>query len=249
MLIGGTLLPSAPNITLRNDGAAFLEKSIRVYAQTAVSDNFAWTLHREDNDYLLLRHGRSDSNPMPVVGTEFWQASTGKNAKPILRFTKDTNSIAIGNTLSGNGGGVPKIELNQSGSATFAGDIEAENIALGGMPVAGLGTAPGAKLRGSGDLAIAGEGEAIQIFNVPDGETPSNANETFRLRNDGTVYIGGMITSVPNIKLNASGQCSLVLYMQNGNQELLVVLLLSWKVLPIIQHKSSPTAAPSLLVT
>ena len=108
-----------------------------------------------------------------------------------VALVKNDGSYAIGGVPAS----APNISLNEDGN------IEAENIALGGMPVAGLGTAPGAKLRGSGDLAIASEGEAIQIFNVPDGGTPSNANETFRLRNDGTVYIGGTISSAPNISL------------------------------------------------
>ena len=123
----------------------------------------------------------------------YWDRS-GTSLSPV----NGGDSVLIGGTLPL----APNISLNASGN------IEAENIALGGMPVAGLGTAPGAKLRGSGDLAIASEGEAIQIFNVPDGGTPSNANETFRLRNDGTVYIGGTISSAPNISLNADGTAS-----------------------------------------
>ncbi len=131
-----------------------------------------------------------------------WEANSGSSLNTMYVQVAGDNMTGD-RTL-----GTDKITWNTEGSAEFALDVNARSFLTSGMEYAGLGTAPGVKIRNTGDLAISGTGSCIQIFNNADGTVPSSATETFRLNNDGTVYIGGTIVALPNIKLNPDGKAA-----------------------------------------
>ena len=187
VFIGGTL-PSTPNISLNSSGSAEFAGDIQGGKVTLSSTTGVHTISREvaaaSNKYLAYFRNYDEG----VSTDRFTIASDG--------------TTRIGGTLPSS----PNINLNSSGSAEFAGDIQtvsASNLWDSGFR-SGRMYIWNAATTGSTPLISAQSnngGTKVDKFTVM-----SSGN----VRIAGDVKIGGTLPSAPNISLNADGAASFV---------------------------------------
>jgi len=200
VLIGGTL-PSAPNITLANDGAI-----------TAAEDATINT--------LTVGRGSGNITSNTVVGNAaFADNTTGNNNTAIGRLALRFNTIGNNNAANG----VSALQLNTEGNANTAMGRQAltanttgtNNTGIGyralysnitGIRNAALGDKSGYYIEGS-DNTILGAYQGTTADSTLSNTVIISAGQTERMRIDstGSLLFGGTLPSSPNITLANDG--------------------------------------------